>query len=105
MKIELSEEANHACLSGDRGSRRALRRLRQGSLKVRVEHVNVNEGGQAVIGNVRSGTAGEGPPSSRMTMETGKTAKLNEQRNGRGSFFASHEITGGGLARIEKQPS
>ena len=30
------------------------------ALKVRVEHVNVNEGGQAVIGNVRSGTAGEG---------------------------------------------
>jgi hypothetical protein len=33
----------------------ALRRLRTGSSQlVRVEHVHVNEGGQAVIGNVRS---------------------------------------------------
>jgi hypothetical protein len=30
-----------------------------GSQTVRVEHVHVNDGGQAVIGNVRSGTAGE----------------------------------------------
>jgi hypothetical protein len=41
----------------------ALRRLRNGgSQTVRVEHVHVNEGGQAIIGNVRSGTAGEGHP-------------------------------------------
>jgi hypothetical protein len=34
----------------------ALRRLRNGnSQTVRVEHVHVNEGGQAIIGNVRSG--------------------------------------------------
>ena len=33
----------------------ALRRLRNGnSQTVRVEHVHVNEGGQAVIGNVNS---------------------------------------------------
>jgi hypothetical protein len=33
----------------------ALRRLRHGGSQfVRVEHVHVNEGGQAVIGNVRS---------------------------------------------------
>ena len=33
----------------------ALRRLRNGnSQTVRVEHVHVNEGGQAVIGNVKS---------------------------------------------------
>jgi hypothetical protein len=39
----------------------ALRRLRHGgSQTLRVEHVHVNEGGQAIIGNVRSGTAGEG---------------------------------------------
>ena len=39
----------------------ALRRLRNGgSQTVRVEHVYVNEGGQAIIGNVRSGTAGKG---------------------------------------------
>jgi hypothetical protein len=39
----------------------ALRLLRNGnSQTVRVEHVHVNEGGQAIIGNVRSGTAGEG---------------------------------------------
>jgi predicted DNA-binding protein len=39
----------------------ALRRLRNGgSQTLRVEHVHVNEGGQAIIGNVRSGTAGEG---------------------------------------------
>jgi hypothetical protein len=38
-----------------------LRRLRNGgSQVVRVEHVHVNEGGQAIIGNVRSRTAGEG---------------------------------------------
>ena len=46
----------------------ALRRLRHGgSQTLRVEHVHVNEGGQALIGNVRSGnvrseTAGEGSP-------------------------------------------
>ncbi len=37
----------------------ALRRLRHGgSQTLRVEHVHVNEGGQAIIGNVRSGTDG-----------------------------------------------
>ena len=41
----------------------ALRRLRNGnSQTVRVEHVHVNEGGQAIIGNVGRGTAGEGSP-------------------------------------------
>jgi hypothetical protein len=29
------------------------------SAAARFEHVHVNEGGQAVIGNMRSGTAGE----------------------------------------------
>jgi hypothetical protein len=39
----------------------ALRRMRNGgSQTLRVEHVHVNEGGQAIIGNVRSGTADEG---------------------------------------------
>ena len=39
----------------------ALRRLRHGGSQiVRVEHVYVNEGGQAIIGNVRSGISGEG---------------------------------------------
>ena len=42
----------------------ALRRLRHGGSQIlRVEHVHVNEGGQALIGNVRSGTAGEEHPS------------------------------------------
>ena len=37
----------------------ALRRRRHGgSQTVRVEHVHVNEGGQAIIGNLQSGTAG-----------------------------------------------
>jgi hypothetical protein len=41
----------------------ALRRLRNGgSQTVRVEHVHVNEGGQAVIGNVNS-NSGSGPPT------------------------------------------
>ena len=39
----------------------ALRRVRNGGTQV-IEHVHVNEGGQAIIGNVRSGTAGEGHP-------------------------------------------
>jgi hypothetical protein len=41
-----------------------LRRLRQGGHQyVRVEHVHINEGGQAVIGNVKGsqGTKGVGP--------------------------------------------
>ena len=47
-----------------------LRRLRNGGTQlVRVEHVHVNEGAQAIIGNVRSGTAGEEHPSSRMSNE------------------------------------
>ena len=51
----------------------ALRRLRNGGSQiVRVEHVYVNEGGQAIIGNVRSGTAGQGstappPPPPKPT--------------------------------------
>jgi hypothetical protein len=32
------------------------------ALKVRVEHVNVNEGGQAVIGNLNP-NSGSGPPT------------------------------------------
>ena len=48
----------------------ALRRLRNGgSQTLRVEHVHVNEGGQAIIGNVRSGTTGKEHPSSRMSNE------------------------------------
>jgi hypothetical protein len=43
----------------------ALRRLRHGGDQyVRVEHVHVNDGGQAVIGNVKtagSGDAAQGP--------------------------------------------
>jgi hypothetical protein len=42
----------------------ALRRLRHGGSQiVRVEHVHVNEGGQAVIGNVKSnsGSGGTNP--------------------------------------------
>ncbi len=43
----------------------ALRRLRNGgSQTLRVEHVHVHDGGQAVIGNVRSKAAGEGELSS-----------------------------------------
>ena len=39
----------------------ALRRLRNGgSQTVRVEHVHVNEGGRAIIGNVRSGFEQDG---------------------------------------------
>jgi hypothetical protein len=39
----------------------ALRRLRNGgSQTVRVEHVYVNEGGQAIIGNVQRGVVGDG---------------------------------------------
>ena len=38
-----------------------LRRLRNGWPQiVRVEHVYVNEGGQAIIGNVQRGVAGDG---------------------------------------------
>jgi hypothetical protein len=38
----------------------ALRRLRQGSSQfVRVEHVHVNEGGRAIIGNVRPDTGSQ----------------------------------------------
>jgi hypothetical protein len=41
----------------------ALRRLRNGGSQiVRVEHVHVNEGGQAVIGNVNP-ISGSGPPT------------------------------------------
>jgi hypothetical protein len=41
----------------------ALRRLRNGgSQTVRIEHVHVNEGGQAVIGNLNP-NSGSGPPT------------------------------------------
>ena len=43
----------------------ALRRLRQGgSQLVRVEHVHVNEGGQAIIGNVTPGNKKHGGDES-----------------------------------------
>jgi len=50
-----------------------LRRLRNGGQQfVRVEHVHVNDGGQAVIGNVR--TRGDGNGSgSRVTQERVRT--------------------------------
>jgi hypothetical protein len=45
-----------------------LRRLRNGgSQVVRVEHVHVNEGGQALIGNVRKD--GSGKESEKSLME------------------------------------
>jgi hypothetical protein len=51
----------------------ALRRLRNGnSQTVRVEHVHVNEGGQAIIGNVRSGTAGEQKMQPRQSGRRGR---------------------------------
>ena len=44
----------------------ALRWLRNGgSQTVRVEHVHVNEGAQAIIGNVQRGVGGDGELSSR----------------------------------------
>ena len=43
----------------------ALRRLRQGGSQfVRVEHVHVNEGGQAIIGNVTPGNKKHGGDES-----------------------------------------
>jgi hypothetical protein len=69
-----------------------LRRLRNGgSQVVRVEHLHVNDGGQAVIGNVRSGTAGEGHPSSRMSNE------IDDDRDERASRMTRSEI----LAEVE----
>jgi hypothetical protein len=42
-----------------------LRRLRHGTGQyVRVEHVHIHEGGQAVIGNVRAREGDRGMPSS-----------------------------------------
>ncbi len=48
----------------------ALRRLRNGgSQTVRVEHVHVNEGGQAIIGNVQRGVGGDGELSRTHELE------------------------------------
>src|SRR3954466_12516279 len=48
----------------------ALRRLRNGgSQTLRVEHVHVNEGGQAIIGTVRTGVGGDGELSRTYDLE------------------------------------
>jgi hypothetical protein len=48
----------------------ALRRLRNGgSQTVRVEHVHVNEGGQAIIGNVQRGVGSDGQLSRTHGLE------------------------------------
>ncbi len=76
-----------------------LRRLRNGGPQVvRVEHVHVNEGGgQAIIGNVRSGTAGEEHPSSRMS---------NERRCRHGARTAHHstDFIRGGVRIFRENP-
>ena len=56
-----------------------LRRLRHGGDQyVRVEHVHVNEGGQAVIGNVK--TAGSGPAGSPEQSTSGVIAPADQDR-------------------------
>jgi hypothetical protein len=56
-----------------------LRRLRHGGDQyVRVEHVHVNDGGQAVIGNVK--TAGSGTAGSPEQSASGVIAPANQDR-------------------------
>jgi hypothetical protein len=56
-----------------------LRRLRHGGDQyVRVEHVHVNDGGQAVIGNVK--TAGSGTAGSPERSASGVIAPANQDR-------------------------
>jgi len=52
-----------------------LRRLRNGgSQVVRVEHVHVNEGGQALIGNVRKDGGGKDPSPTTWTVHRNQRA-------------------------------
>ncbi len=54
-----------------------LRRLRHGGNQyVRVEHVNVNDGGQAIIGNVK--TAGQGAAGSPARSVAGVIASADQ---------------------------
>ena len=53
------------------------------SAAARFEHVHVNEGGQAVIGNVRSGTAGEGHHIDPTTKGRGEPCKNPPRPRGR----------------------
>ena len=56
-----------------------LRRLRHGGDQyVRVEHVHVNEGGQAIVGNVK--TAGSGAAGSPEQSASGVIAPANQDR-------------------------
>jgi hypothetical protein len=56
-----------------------LRRLRQGGDQyVRVEHVHVNDGGQAVIGNVK--TTGSGAAGSPEQSASGVIAPADQDR-------------------------
>ena len=62
----------------------ALRRLRNGgSQTVRVEHVHVNEGGQALIGNVRRGVGGDGELSRTHDLEQDKQQRYASRAPGR----------------------
>jgi len=66
----------------------ALKRYRSnGSQKVTVEHVTVNEGGQAIVGNVMNAPAGregdqpkgDGQPHAQVTHAPGETLPCNIQ--------------------------
>src|SRR4051795_1437909 len=66
--IAIKASAASRLLRAYTGQVEALRRLRNGgSQYVRVEHVHVNEGGQAVIGNVKApGYASAWKPPERL---------------------------------------
>ncbi len=62
----------------------ALRRLRNGgSQTVRVEHVYVNEGRQAIIGNVQRGVGGDGELSRTHDLEQDKQQRYASRAPGR----------------------
>ena len=68
--IALKASAVSRLLRGYTAQLEILRRLRNGGTQVvRVEHVHVNEGGKAIIGNVRSRIAGGEHPSSRIEQD------------------------------------
>jgi hypothetical protein len=72
----------------------AYRRLRHGGDQyVRVEHVHINEGGQAVIGNVRTSERGRAEaPEKQKHHDRGETQTRSPRRE-RSSFVVGNECS------------
>ena len=88
------------------GNKDTLRRLRHGGDQyVRVEHVHVNDGGQAVIGNVKTAGSGDAAQGPALTPHANDPVASSAAYGGRTPEHATSGVTdpAGPLRRQSKR--